>query len=268
MSSSEAPSICLKSGSLAAEIQAGELIRFSCKGHQFIHRAGEPGWGHSDTEMFPVIGPTAQMGYRVQVPKGNAIQDQHGLLRELPYTLESRGQAEARFVKTYTAGDLVANSKYPERSAMRWLIWPYSFSFTKQFRLTETHLEVRFEVSGDRDMPYMLGYHPAFRLTREDAHLRISEETTIGLKEILEVGDRALHLPECNRVVLQDTAGLEIETEGFGQFMLWSPDPAMVCVEPITFYPYDAPPGQLHEGFRYLEGEPVHFRCRLRPLMP
>ncbi|MDF1518420.1 MAG: aldose 1-epimerase, partial [Lutibacter sp.] len=69
------------------KIEKGELVSFLKNDEELIHQKGLPGWRNSDTEMFPVIGPTEATDFVVSTPKGNAIQDQHGLLRELIYTL-------------------------------------------------------------------------------------------------------------------------------------------------------------------------------------
>ena len=257
--------VVLTGDGLRAEIRDGELVSF-CQGrHEFMHAPDQPGWGHADTEMFPVVGPTAEIGYRVQVPRGNAIQDQHGLLRELAYKLESATETSAVLVKEYEAGTPVPNSKYPKRSTARWLVWPYSFRFEKQVRLLPDGLEVSFVVSGDADMPFMLGYHPAFNLQTPGASISGCGQN-VSVNEVLAVGDRAYELPGCETLVLEDTHRLELASRGFGHFMLWSPDPGMVCIEPITYYPYSRPQAEMHEGFDYLEREARRFSLTLKPL--
>lgn len=257
--------VVLTLADLRAEIRAGELVSFCQGGHEFMHAPDQPGWGHADTEMFPVVGPTAEIGYRVQVPRGNALLDQHGLLRELPYTLVSVTDTTAVLEKTYQAGTPVANSKYPARSTARWQVWPYSFRFEKRFALLPDGMEVSFEVSGDADMPFMLGYHPAFDL--RTAHPRITGcGQAITLAAVLAAGDRAFEVMGCETLVLEDSRRLELSSRGFGHFMLWSPDPGMVCIEPITYYPHSRPLAEMHEGFEYLGREPRHFSLTFRPL--
>lgn len=253
----------LINGDLRVRVEAGELRSFRRGDREYMHDPSEPGWGHSDTEMFPVIGPTAEAAYRVQVPRGNAIQDQHGLLRELAYSCTVREKDRAVFVREYTAGTPVANSKYPGRSTARLLIWPYSFRVEKHFQLGPGSLEITFRVEGEKDMPYMFGYHPAFRLGGEGSLEACGRE--FELSEILAAGDRALEVPACDTVFLGGDTPLRIHTAGFGNFMLWSPDPGMVCVEPITYYPYTHGPARLHEGFRFLDSKKAEFSVRLQP---
>ncbi len=258
--------VILKNGNQVVKIEGGELVSYRAEGYEFMHQKGEPGWGNTDTEMFPIIGPTAGAGYRVQVPKGNAVQDQHGLLRELTYIPEGQEEHSASYVKDYKAGTLVSNSKYPDRSKAPKLMWPFSFVFRKHFHLDEEGLRITFLISGERDMPYMVGYHPAFQLRSPDARV-IAEGKSIGLKEVMASGDRALEIADTETLVLEDEKNMGIRTRGFGRFMLWSPTPNMICVEPVTFYPYAVEQTALHEGFRFLDRPEIKFEVMLIPNM-
>jgi galactose mutarotase-like enzyme len=256
--------ISLVHGRQKVSIGDGELLSYQADGHEFMHQKGSPGWRSTDTEMFPVIGPTAEAGYRVQVPKGNAIQDQHGLLREMPYEQTEHGENTARFVKKYTAGNLVPNSKYPDKSTAKLLLWPYSFHFTKSFELDDTGLSIYFEITGDKGMPFMLGYHPAFKLNTAEP-LVSTAKVNVSLGEVLAAGSRALQVPDANRITLKDDRELTLETNGFRHFMLWTEVPGMICIEPITFYPYSVTQRQLHQGFDYLEEERSSYSVHLMP---
>jgi len=248
----------LKYQEQTATIHNGELCSYQVTGYELMHQKGSPGWGHSDTEMFPIIGPTKEANYRVQVPKGNAILDQHGLLRELSYEHLHSTDTEAVFNKTYKAGTLVQNSKYPEKSTARLLIWPYDFHFTKSFRLTDTGLEISFAVTGDKDMPYMIGYHPAFKLRTKEAEVQ-TESTSYSLQEIMAAGDRAVEVANTSVVILKDEKQIRLTAKGFGHFMLWSPAVNMICLEPVSFYPYGVAQPFLHEGFTYLNETEAQF---------
>lgn len=255
--------ILLKNDTQSIAIDNGELVSYTMGGHEFIHQKGSPGWGSSDTEMFPIIGPVNEAGFQVQVPRGNAIQDQHGLLRQFPYELIAEDGKEAIFKKTYKAGTPIKNSKYPEKSTKQWLVWPYSFQFEKRFTLFDDFLEITFTVSGERDMPFMLGYHPAFKLYTENPSI-ITNEGEISLDKVLAVGSRALQLANTNEITLRDKKEITIKTEGFGHFMCWTEVRNMVCIEPITFYPYEVEQRNLHEGFQYCMKTEV-FKVVLRP---
>jgi galactose mutarotase-like enzyme len=253
----------LKNGNCTVGIDKGELVSFISENHEFVHQKGSPGWRSSDTEMFPIIGPLNEADFRVQVPRGSgAIQDQHGLLRELKYELISQTETAAIFKKEYIAGTRVKNSKFPEKSNKEWLFWPYTFTFKKSFELKEGNLEIIFTISGERDMPFMLGYHPAFKLYT-DSPVIITDEEKINLDEVLAVGSRALQVENCKSITLKDKKDITIKTEGFGHFMCWTEVRNMVCIEPITFYPYAVAQRELHTGFEYTKDIESIFKVSL-----
>ncbi|RIV72085.1 aldose 1-epimerase [Flagellimonas aequoris] len=253
----------LKNKDCTVGIDAGELVSFVCDGHEFIHQKGSPGWGSSDTEMFPVIGPLDKANFRIQTPKGEAIQDQHGLLRQIPYELILQTESTAVFVKEYLAGTKVKNSKYPAKSTEPFMDWPYSFRFEKSFELKEGALEIVFRISGEEGMPFMLGYHPAFKL-HTDTPVIIANDQKISLDEVLAVGSRAFQVPDCTAVTLKDKKNITIETKGFGHFMCWTEVRNMICIEPISFYPYAVEQKDLDKGFQYLKDK-AEFKVVIKP---
>ena len=245
-------------------VEKGELISFVMDEHEFIHQKGSPGWRNSDTEMFPIIGPTNEADFKVQTPSGMAVQDQHGLLRELSYELISSETTMVSYQKKYKANTEISNSKFPEKSSASKLYWPYVFLFEKSFSLSEFGLEISFKIEGEKGMPYMLGYHPAFKLYSENPIIQANGKT-ISLKDVLAVGSRALAVEDCKNILLKDKKTLSITTEGFGNFMLWTEVPNMICIEPITFYPYAVNAMDLHKGFDILNDEPKLFKVYVTP---
>lgn len=254
----------LKVGANRVEIDAGELVGYEVSGHEFMHQKGNPGWRSVDTEMFPIIGPTNEANFKVSTPRGEATQDQHGLLRELNYTLLETNNSKALYIKKYTANKEVLNSKYPDKSSAEKLSWPYGFEFSKAFELTEHGLEIVFTITGENGMPFMLGYHPAFMVHTKTAKI-IANHGEIDIPEIMAVGDRALQIPNTSTIVLKDKREMEISTQGFGHFMLWTAVPNMVCIEPITFYPYGVAQQNLEAGFMELKNNPITFKVTLKP---
>ena len=91
----------LKLNNQTVQIDAGELISYKVAEHEYIHQKGKPGWRNADTEMFPIIGPTSEAGFQVETPRDIAIQDQHGLLREMSYELVESSEIFAVFTKKY-----------------------------------------------------------------------------------------------------------------------------------------------------------------------
>lgn len=225
---------------LSVKIDAGELVSYIFNNEELIHQKEAPGWRNSDTEMFPIIGPTAAKNFKVNTPKGDYNQDQHGLLRELKYVLESNTEDSCTFRKKYAAYTAIENSKYPKKSPVRLLSWPYNFTFRKKFKLTNKTLHISFEIDADGGMPFMLGYHPAFKLAGNKAEIINTNTENITIQKILDQGSTALPVLNTSEILLKRENGLNlsIKTEGFNNFMLWTEVPNMVCIEPITAYPY------------------------------
>ncbi|MEM9362060.1 MAG: aldose 1-epimerase [Bacteroidota bacterium] len=253
----------LVQGNQIVRIDAGELVGYEFDGHEFIHQKGSPGWGSADTEMFPIIGPVAKANYQVNTPKGNAILDQHGHIRLMEFELLSGSGTRATYKKTYTAGTPIKNRKFPDKSEVEYLTWPYNFEFKKHFTLTPKGLEITFSITGDEGMPFMLGYHPAFKL-HSDKPIIVAGDKQITLDEVLAVGSRALQVANYTSITLKDEKEISISTEGFGHFMCWTEVRNMVCIEPISFYPYAVSERDLNTGFQHLNGT-AEFKVFLQP---
>ncbi len=243
-------------------IDKGELVSYRVKETEYMHQKGSPGWRNVDTEMFPIIGPTADAGFQVQTPREIAIQDQHGLLRELEYQLEQQTNLSATYSKSYQQRTPIKNSKYPKKSTQKLLLWPYNFKFEKKFELKPSGLHITFTISGEKDSPFMFGYHPAFRLITKNPTV-IANNKVITLHQVLETGSKALQVSNCNTLVLQDKNELVVVTSGFDNFMLWTEVSNMICIEPITFYPYNVKQQNLDEGFTFLKDTKAVFSVHL-----
>ena len=230
--------ILLKSISSNVKIDNGELTSFKKSGIEFIHQKGNKGWRNSDDEMFPVIGPTIKNNFIVHTKKGDAIQDQHGLLRELEYAVISSDEKSANFIKKYTKNTQIKNSKYPEKSTEPMLFWPFDFSFEKSFRLEKDVLKIDFIISSEKGMPFMLGYHPAFLLSDSGKETLESNNQKFTLKDVYKAGSNAFPILNSDKIILNniDKNNLEITTKGFNNFMLWTEVNNMLCIEPITQY--------------------------------
>ncbi|MFK8058369.1 MAG: aldose 1-epimerase [Saprospiraceae bacterium] len=271
--------IHLQLGNQSVAIDAGELVGYLVQGYEVIHQKGAPGWRNSDTEMFPLIGPTVEADFKVQTPRGPATQDQHGLLRELGYVCLEQSATRAVFEKKYVANTPVRNSKFPAKSSAEFLEWPYDFRFRKTYELDDKGLTVSFGVSstlepvlgasgqdGEKGMPFMLGYHPAFELKMPAPIIEIGNGDHLTLEQILAVGSRALEVLDCTEISLHDERTVNLKTTGFRHFMCWTEVPNMVCIEPITFYPYAVAQDQLHEGFDVSGKEETTFSLHIEVL--
>ena len=230
--------ITLRNDNSLVKIDNGELVSFTVNGIEFIHQKGNKGWRKSDDEMFPIIGPTAKNNFRVHTKKGDAIQDQHGLLRELDYQLISNNEFTAIFKKDYKANTKINNSKFPEKSSEEFLTWPFDFSFEKHFKIENSELKIDFVILSEKEMPFMLGYHPAFLLSNTGKETFESDHKIYTLQDVYKAGSNAFPILNTDTIVLKniDKPHLEITTKGFNNFMLWTEVDNMVCIEPITQY--------------------------------
>lgn len=219
-------------------IENGELISFKKENQEYIHQKGSKGWRKSDDEMFPVIGPTDQNNFRVHTKNGDAIQDQHGMLREMEYILISSDEKNANFIKKYQKNSQIKNSKFPEKSTEENLFWPFDFSFEKNFELKNNILTINFVINSEKEMPFMLGYHPAFLLSNTGQETLISDDKSFTLREVNKAGSNAFPILNTDKIILKNTdkKDLEITTNGFDNLMLWSEVDNMICIEPITQY--------------------------------
>ncbi|MCL7762010.1 aldose 1-epimerase [Polaribacter sp. Z014] len=230
--------VFLKNKACTVNIEKGEIISFQKDDKEYIHQKGNKGWRNSDDEMFPVIGPTSKNNFRVHTKNGDAILDQHGLLRELEYDLVSSDDNSAKFIKKYIKNTFVNNSKFPVKSTEENLSWPFDFSFEKNFTLENDILNIEFIINSIEGMPFMLGYHPAFMLSNTGNETLIYNDTKITLADVYKAGANAFPILNADKIILKniDRNDLEITTKGFHNFMLWTEVDNMLCIEPITQY--------------------------------
>jgi len=219
-------------------IDNGELVSFHKYNEEFVHQKGTPGWRNSDTEMFPIIGPTVLNNYKVSTQKGVSVLDQHGLLRELEYTLLEHTTDSASYQKKYVANTQVNNSKYPDKSEKETVFWTYDFIVIKKYKLSNDCLYIEFEIQSEAGMPFMLGYHPAFQVEGETSYLKLKHQK-ISLKDVQNEGSHAYACLDVQQISLfkNKNVGVDITTTGFDNFMCWTEVDTMLCIEPITQYP-------------------------------
>ena len=221
------------------KIHKGELISYQKKDVEYIHQKENKGWNNSDTEMFPVIGPTLKNKYTVSTKKGKAILDQHGLLREFEYVLDKNDEFSAVFSKEYKKNTPLKNRKFPNKSPEEFVFWPYDFSFEKKFMLTNDLLEIVFEINSEKVMPFMFGYHPAFELSGTGNEILETSSKEISLNDVFKAETNTLPVLNTNEIIVKHSTknNVKITTTGFEHFMLWTEENTMLCIEPITHFP-------------------------------
>jgi len=232
------PKTFLKNNNSEVVIENGELISFQKDKQEYIHQKGNIGWRKSDDEMFPVIGPTDKNNFKVHTKNGDGIQDQHGLLREMTYNMLYSDENSANFIKKYKKNVKIKNSKFPEKSSEEYLFWPFDFTFEKNYILENNVLTIEFTITSKEEMPFMLGYHPAFLLSGSGKETFLSNDKEHALDIIKNAGSNAFPILNSDTIILKniDKNDVEIRTKGFDNFMLWTEVNNMVCIEPITQY--------------------------------
>ena len=228
-----------RDGNSSLKINKGELLSYVFDGEELIHQKGSLGWENSDIEMFPVIGPTKVNNYIINTKEGACFQDQHGFLRELEYDPVDQNKNSVIFQKTYTANATIKNSRHPLKSEIKGLHWPYSFTFQKTFTLSNEKLKISFSLTSDKGMPFMLGYHPAFKLSGDNSEFCMVKDLKINIQEVIDKGGPSYPFFDIHKISLMKKSGysLQIRQEGFHNMMLWTEVSNMICIEPITQYP-------------------------------
>jgi len=251
------PKVVLKNKECKVVIEKGELISFNKDNLEYIHQKGNKGWRNADDEMFPVIGPTSKNNFRVHTKNGDAILDQHGLLRELEYSLIFSDENSAKFIKKYKKNTLINNSKFPIKSTEEKLFWPFDFTFEKNFTIENDLLKIEFIINSDKEMPFMLGYHPAFMLSDTGNETLISNDKETTLSDVYKAGSNAFPILNTDKITLKNIGrnNLEITTKGFHNFMLWTEVDNMLCIEPITQYTSYTDQKFSEENMRLSEGK-------------
>lgn len=241
------------------KIDKGELVSFINNNKEIIHQKESVGWDRSEIEMFPIIGPTFKNSNKVSTPKGYCIQDQHGFLRELKYDLLENSKTKAVFQKIYKANTKIKNSRFPDKSNEEFIFWTYSFTFKKTFELDNNFLKIIFEIISDKGMPFMFGFHPAFKLSGNlDETIQVKNKR-ITIEDIIQKGSAAYPFFDVNEITLIKKEGqnIRIKIKGFDNIMFWTEANNMVCLEPITQYPNLETQNYSEKNMRISRGEEV-----------
>ena len=117
--------------------------------HELVWEADPAHWSRHAPILFPVVGASTDGvirlgGQRYPMP-------QHGFARDSTFTLVDKDEHSARLRLT--------------ESNQTWAHFPFRFELNVAVTLTSNELELAFEVRNahESDMPYALGFHPAFR---------------------------------------------------------------------------------------------------------
>ena len=143
----------LQNGILSAAInpKGAELYSLQLDGLERIWQGDPAIWGRHAPLLFPLIGRLKDQQYELD---GQMIQaPMHGFCRD-------------RMFETVEADDLHVRYRTQDDASTR-TVYPFSFTLDVEFQLEETALVKRHTVThrSDREMPFELGGHDAYRTT-------------------------------------------------------------------------------------------------------
>lgn len=248
--------IALAHGGSRAAVSAhgAELCSWHCAGRDLLWSGDPVWWSRRSPVLFPIVGRlrdgTGRLGGRT------IAMEAHGFASRRPFEVVARGDDHARLV--LRSDDETLSS------------YPYDFELSLHYRLHARSLEIGLHVlnTGDRAMPYSAGLHPGFRWPfsasgMANHRVRFSAEerpevpaiTADGLftsaQRPLPMTDSCLPLDAATferealcfldarsrrlRFESPDGAAIELETEDFPHWALWSrPGAPLLCIEAWT----------------------------------
>ncbi|MDD5181971.1 MAG: hypothetical protein PHC66_02250 [Candidatus Nanoarchaeia archaeon] len=275
---------------LKAKINPGneQLVSLTSEGVEYFHDGGMdtysgPGWKNSEIVPFPIFGPAADS--KVMVDELEFYLEQHGISRHTkgnPFVPKTQiGNNAIVLVQGYD-GHKIANPKYSEGNGhpehLNWL--PYKLE--KKFTLDEEGLFCEFILTNtsDIEMPYMIGWHPAFKLQGrvEDGIFLTGNKELISLDAVIKSSKdpekTAYFVENTNSVTYMDNIskrGINVSSKDFGNcVMLWMPerDAGMFCIEHTSRLP-DKEADHFRDKTKFellLPGETKTYRVAVKPL--
>ena len=248
--------IRLAHGAAVAVIKlvGAEPVAWSVNGRDLLWRGDARWWVQSAPILFPIVGRLR--GGRVRIGADVHAMAIHGFARAMPFAVVERAADRVRLVLTQNAETLAS--------------YPFPFSLTLDYRLSDTTLSVAFVLSnpGEAPLPYALGFHPGFRwpfaggdpeayavVFGEEERAEVPVITADGLfsgaqrtvplveKRLLLshdlMSDEALCFLHARskdvRFVAPDGTSIGVTAEDFPHFALWSRPPGpFLCIESWT----------------------------------
>lgn len=248
----------IKAGSSSAVIKAkgAELKSLVINEKELMWEANPAFWGKTSPVLFPAVGG---------LKGGKTIID------GIEYQMTKHGFArDNEFECTEQSEDTVSFSLHQNTETLN--MFPFSFSFTIRYHLTESKLEILYEVTNNSSvpMPFCIGAHPAFACPEknkrfEDYRLVFEEKETV-CSPVLDCKTRLFksnggvwRLKNSDTVPLSyslfdndvlyfrnivsksvslldnDNKGVKIGWDGFCSLGVWTPagmNASFVCIEP------------------------------------
>lgn len=234
--------------------KGGEMTSFLDKqtGLQYLYQGDSEYWSGKNPTLFPIVGNTHSGTYEID-GKQYAMKN-HGLIRYANLNCVSQNETSITFECTDT-----------EETRKQ---YPFSFCYHVTYHLEDNRCTITYDITntGDRDMPFTFGLHPAFRCplmpneSFEDYHLIFSNQEKITQllfdpnrkapvkKQAVEVKDIQLSYPwliepatviyegcKSTHVTLQGKEhGVSVSIAGYPYLAFWTPkeNAPFICIEP------------------------------------
>lgn len=166
----------IKAGNSSAVIESkgAELKSLVLNGKELMWGADPAFWGKTSPVLFPIVGGVR--GGKTIIDGIEYSMTKHGFARD--YEFEGAAcSAESRNTVSFVLHENSDTLK----------MFPFKFTFTMRYTLTESKLEILYEVANNSDvpMPYCIGAHPAFACPNsegmgfEDHRLVFQEKETV-----------------------------------------------------------------------------------------
>ena len=213
-----------------------ELISLKADEKELMWQADERYWNNSSLILFPFIGRNCNDSY---------------LYQDKTYEIPLHGFALNRdFSVERKEDDSICLILKEDQDSLK--IYPFRFTLTIEYRLTDHGLDICFRVTNDsvKTMIYDLGYHPGFTLEEDLNQYSIIFPDAVSVEEIGIVSRCMLKLDpalftESARIykgtgdssILQDRNGhrfVKISYIGFAYRTLWqtlNSDARFLCIE-------------------------------------
>lgn len=236
----------IKGGDTIALINPANSQMYSLRsgGVEVMWNGGAPenaptkGWPNSEIVMFPIVGPAEND--RITVNGKQYKMFQHGISRDLPWSVVSKRQNSVTMVQAYEAGKEVSGRKGTS-------VFPVSFRLTKTYSITRDgslSFSLTVENTGKEPLSYALGWHPAF-IADKDGAIEVRSwskyQGGASLEQIKEAEGNVRVFEESNRVIYSSRGFLIEFTHTFGASQIWHKDDDLVAIEPITAVKLEAP---------------------------
>lgn len=246
--------IILTNKQLSAQInlKGAELTSLKNSNREYIWEGNPKYWGKHSPVLFPIVGTLKNNSY---IHNGTIYAlSRHGFARDNDFTVKHQADDNAVFT-------LVANDETKRG-------YPFDFELELHYTLKGTTLEIKYVVrnTGNDDMPFSIGAHPAFALpgSFNNYSLKFEQQENLISTQLENdlLSDKTVELPlqdnilpleyylfENDALILKtlqsktvtitenDTELLSVRFNDFPSLGLWTKTGApFICIEPWQGY--------------------------------